>query len=217
VRFGGRQPGRLLPALARLGTAREETAVRDEIQRLSLDNRHYGYRRITVLLKRTGWVVNHKRVQRLRAEDNLLCVPKTAFRPATTDSRHRFTVYPNLARKLVPTAVNQLWIADITYVRLAEEFVYLAVVLDAFSRRVIGWCLAGSSAGEPGAGCAGDGAARPRCGARGSAAPFRPRGAICVRRLYRASAAGRHPAEHEPSGLPLGQRDGGELHADIET
>jgi transposase InsO family protein len=119
----------------------EETAVRDEIQRLSLDNRHYGYRRITVLLRRTGWMVNHKRVQRLRAEDNLLCVPKTAFRPATTDSRHRFTVYPNLARKLVPTAVNQLWIADITYVRLAEEFVYLAVVLDAFSRRVIGWCL----------------------------------------------------------------------------
>lgn len=115
--------------------------MRDEIQRLSLDNRHYGYRRITVLLKRTGWMVNHKRVQRLRAEDNLLCVPKTAFRPATTDSRHRFTVYPNLARKLVPTAVNQLWIADITYVRLAEEFVYLAVVLDAFSRRVIGWCL----------------------------------------------------------------------------
>ncbi len=139
--FGGGQPGRLLPVLARLGTAREETAVRDEIQRLSLDNRHYGYRRITVLLKRTGWMVNHKRVQRLRAEDNLLCVPKTAFRPATTDSRHRFTVYPNLARKLVPTAVNQLWIADITYMRLAEEFVYLAVVLDAFSRRVIGWCL----------------------------------------------------------------------------
>jgi transposase InsO family protein len=120
----------------------EETAVRDEIQRLSLDNRHYGYRRITVLLKRAGWMVNHKRVQRIRAEDNLLCVPKTGFRPATTDSRHRFLVYPNLARRLVPTAVNQLWISDITYVRLSEEFVYLAVVLDAFSRRVIGWCLA---------------------------------------------------------------------------
>jgi putative transposase len=120
----------------------EETAVRDEIQRLSLEHHHYGYRRITVLLKRTGWMVNHKRVQRIRAEDNLLCVPKQAFRPATTDSRHRFVVYPNLARRLVPTTVNQLWLADITYVRLAEEFIYLAVVLDAFSRRVIGWGLA---------------------------------------------------------------------------
>jgi putative transposase len=120
----------------------EETAVRDEIQRLSLEHHHYGYRRITVLLKRSGWTVNHKRVQRLRAEDNLLCVPRQAFRPATTDSRHRFVVYPNLARRLVPTAVNQLWVADITYVRLSEAFIYLAVVLDAFSRRVIGWGLA---------------------------------------------------------------------------
>jgi putative transposase len=120
----------------------EETAVRDEIQRLSLGNRLHGYRPITVLLKRAGWVVNHKRVQRLRREDNLLCVAKKAFRPATTDSRHRFMVYPNLARRIVPTTVNQLWIADITYVRLSEEFIYLAVVLDAFSRRVIGWCLA---------------------------------------------------------------------------
>jgi putative transposase len=120
----------------------EETAARDEIQRLSLEHHHYGYRRIAVLLKRSGWTVNHKRVQRLRAEDNLLCVPKQAFRPATTDSRHRFVVYPNLARRLVPTVVNQLWIADITYVRLSEAFIYLAVVLDAFSRRVIGWGLA---------------------------------------------------------------------------
>ena len=118
---------------------REETALRDEIQRLTLDNRHYGYRRITVLLHRSGWPVNHKRVERIRREDNLLCVPKRAFVPATTDSRHRFRVYPNLAGKLIPMAANQLWVADITYVRLAEEFVYLAVVLDAFSRRVIGW------------------------------------------------------------------------------
>jgi putative transposase len=120
----------------------EETALRDEIQRLSLAERFYGYRRLTVLLKRSGWMVNHKRVARIRREDNLLCVPKKAFRPATTDSRHRFMVYPNLARRLVPTTVNQLWVADITYVRLSEEFIYLAVVLDAFSRRVIGWSLA---------------------------------------------------------------------------
>jgi transposase InsO family protein len=120
----------------------EETALRDEIQRLSLAHRFYGYRRITVLLQRSGWAVNHKRVQRLRQEDNLLCVPKRAFRPATTDSGHGYRIYPNLARRLVPGAVNQLWVADITYVRLSEEFIYLAVVLDAFSRRVIGWSLA---------------------------------------------------------------------------
>jgi putative transposase len=120
----------------------EETALRDEIQRLSLAHRFYGYRPLTMLLKRSGWVANHKRVQRLRQEDNLLCVPKRAFRPATTDSGHRFPIYPNLARKLIPMAVNQLWVADITYVRLSEEFVYLAVILDAFSRRVIGWSLA---------------------------------------------------------------------------
>ncbi len=119
-----------------------ETALRDEIQRLALANRHYGYRRITVLLKRSGWVVNHKRVERIRRDDNLLCVPQRAFVPATTDSRHRFRVYPNLTRKLEPLAVNQLWVADITYVRLSEEFVYLAVVLDAFSRRVVGWSMA---------------------------------------------------------------------------
>ena len=95
-----------------------------------------------MLLKRSGWPVNHKRVQRMRREDNLLCVPKQAFRPATTDTRHQLRVYPNLARRLVPMAVNQLWVADITYVRLPEEFIYLAVVLDAFSRRVIGWSMA---------------------------------------------------------------------------
>ena len=120
----------------------EETALRDEIQRLSLANRHHGYRVIAVLLRRAGWAVNHKRVQRIRREDNLLCVARQAFRPTTTDSRHGWKVWPNLARHLRPTTINQLWVADITYVRLSEEFVYLAVVLDAFSRRVIGWSLA---------------------------------------------------------------------------
>jgi transposase InsO family protein len=124
----------------------EEAALRDEIQRLSLAQRangyRHGYRVITVQLRRAGWAVNHKRVARIRREDNLLCVPKQAFRPATTDSRHGWRVWPNLARRLVPMAVNQLWVADITYVRLSEEFVYLAVILDAFSRRVVGWAMA---------------------------------------------------------------------------
>ena len=122
--------------------AREETALRDVVQRLSLAHRFYGYRRITALLRQDGWPVNHKRIERIRRTDNLLCVTGRTFRPATTDSRHRYEVYPNLARRMVPTAVNQLWVADITYVRLAEAFVYLAVVLDAFSRRVVGWAMA---------------------------------------------------------------------------
>jgi putative transposase len=122
----------------------EETALRDRLQRLCLtkENRHYGYRRITVLLQREGWCVNHKRVLRLMREDNLLCLRKPAFRPGTTDSRHDWRVWPNLARHMAPMAPNQLWVADITYVRLAEAFVYLAVILDAFSRRVVGWAMA---------------------------------------------------------------------------
>jgi putative transposase len=120
---------------------REETALRDAIQRLALDNRFYGYRRIGALLRREGWNINHKRVVRIMREDNLLCLRKPLFKPPTTDSRHSWRVWPNLARHLAPMAVNQLWVADITYVRLAEAFVYLAVVLDAFSRKVIGWAM----------------------------------------------------------------------------
>ena len=119
----------------------EESELRDAIQRLALANRHYGYRRIAALLRRAGWCVNHKRVLRLTREDNLLCLRRRTFVPATTDSAHRFRVYPNLARKLETTAVNQLWVADITYVRLAEAFAYLAVILDAHSRRVVGWAM----------------------------------------------------------------------------
>ncbi|HEY1560848.1 MAG TPA: IS3 family transposase [Caulobacteraceae bacterium] len=120
---------------------REETALRDAIQRLALAHRFYGYRRITALLGREGWRVNHKRVARLMREDNLLCLRRSPFRPPTTDSRHDWRVWPNLARRLVPMAVNQLWVADITYVRLGEAFVYLAVILDAFSRKVVGWAM----------------------------------------------------------------------------
>jgi putative transposase len=120
---------------------REETALRDAIQRLVLAHRCYGYRRITALLRREGWSANHKRVARLMREDNLLCLRKPPFRPPTTDSRHDWRVWPNLARRLIPMAINQLWVADITYVRLGEAFVYLAVILDAFSRKVIGWAM----------------------------------------------------------------------------
>jgi putative transposase len=121
--------------------ARADTELRDDIQRLSLAHRHYGYRRITAQLRREGRVVNAKRVLRLMREDNLLCLRSRPYVPRTTDSRHGFAVLPNLTRGLIPTAIDQIWVADITYVRLGEAFVYLAVVLDAFSRKVVGWAL----------------------------------------------------------------------------
>ena len=121
---------------------REEAALRDVVQRLALANRFYGYRRIGALLRREGWSVNHKRLARIMREDNLLCLRKPLFKPPTTDSRHSWRVWPNLARHLAPMAVNQLWVADITYVRLSEAFVYLAVILDAYSRKVVGWAMA---------------------------------------------------------------------------
>ena len=114
--------------------------LRDAIQRIALEWPSYGRPRITAELRRRGWRVNPKRVYRLLREDNLLCVRKRKFL-VTTDSRHGRPVYPNLAGQMEVTGVNQLWVADITYIRLEVEFVYLAVVIDAFSRRVIGWAL----------------------------------------------------------------------------
>jgi len=121
-----------------------DTAVRSAIQRLALANgRHRGYRYISHQLRRDeGIVANHKCVLRLMREDNLLCLRRRPFVPRTTDSRHDWTIVPNLARGLQLTACDQLWVADITYIRLQEEFAYLAVVLDAFSRAVIGWAMA---------------------------------------------------------------------------
>jgi len=119
-----------------------ETCTRDAIQRVALANRFYGYRRVTFELRREGLAVNHKRVLRLMREDNLLCLRKRSFVPVTTDSKHGWRVVSNLARGMELTAIDQLWVADITYIRLQEEFAFLAIVLDAFSRRVIGWALA---------------------------------------------------------------------------
>ena len=118
----------------------EETRLRGLIQEIALKWPAYGYRRITAELRRRGHRVNHKRVLRLMREDNLLCLRKKRF-AVTTDSDHDLPVYPNLTADLKVTGLNQLWVADLTYVRLEREFVYLAVVLDAFSRRCIGWAL----------------------------------------------------------------------------
>jgi transposase InsO family protein len=118
-----------------------DTALRDEIQKAAMANRFYGYRRITKHLRHAGWAVNAKRVQRLMREDNLLCLRRRRFVAPTTDGRHTWRLWPNLTRGMETTALDQLWVADITYVRLGEEFVYAAVVLDAHSRRVIGWAV----------------------------------------------------------------------------
>jgi transposase InsO family protein len=120
---------------------REQTELRDALQRWAVAHRHYGYRRLTELLHRDGWAVNHKRVLRLMRTDNLLCLRRRAFVPATTDSRHEWRVVPNLARNMQLTGVDQLWVADITYLRLRDEFAFLAVVIDAYSRRVVGWAV----------------------------------------------------------------------------
>ena len=117
--------------------------VRDAIQRIALEFPCYGSRRIRFELERRGYMVNRKRVQRLMREDNLLCLRRRKF-VVTTDSNHHLPVYPNLAATLVGRCVNQLWVADITYIRLEVEFVYVAVILDAFSRREIGWALEGT-------------------------------------------------------------------------
>lgn len=114
--------------------------LRDAIQLLALAFPAYGYRRITAQLRRDGWLVNHKRVLRLMREDNLLCLRKKRF-VHTTDSAHDLLVYPNLVPDLILTDVDQLWVADLTYLRLPTEFIYLAVILDVFSRRCIGWEL----------------------------------------------------------------------------
>ena len=125
---------------AQAPSADPDMELRDEIQRIALEFSYYGSRRVTRESHERGWLVNRKKVQRLMREDNLLCLRKRRF-IVTTDSNHALPVYPNVAREMVLTGIDQLWRSDITYVRLETEFVYLAVVLDAFSRKIVGWAL----------------------------------------------------------------------------
>jgi putative transposase len=121
--------------------AEEEMEVRSAIQQIALEHRRrYGYRRITAELHRRGMPVNHKRVARIMREDNLLGMQPKQF-VVTTNSNHKLEIYLNLAGRMKLTGINQLWVADITYIRLKAEFVYLAVILDGFSRKVVGWAL----------------------------------------------------------------------------
>jgi transposase InsO family protein len=124
----------------RVATEDRHMDLRDEIQRIALQWPSYGYRRVSAELHRRDWEVNHKLVLRLMREDNLLCIRHRKF-VHTTDSQHGRRIYPNLAERVNLTSLDQLWIADITYIRLLEAFVYLAVILDAFSRRIVGWAL----------------------------------------------------------------------------
>jgi putative transposase len=117
-----------------------DISIREEMQNIVIEFTGYGYRRVKVELRNRGYIVNEKKVRRLMKEDNLICVKKR-FKLQTTDSNHGEKVYPNLARDLKITSINQLWVADITYIQLSKEFVYLAVIIDVFSRRCIGWDL----------------------------------------------------------------------------
>jgi transposase InsO family protein len=120
---------------------RADAELRDLIQKIAIAKRRYGHRRVTAELRRQGIPANRKRVLRLMREDNLLCLPAKPFVPRTTDSGHGFRIVPNLVRGVEPSGLDQIWVADITYIRLLEEFVYLAILLDAYSRRAIGWAL----------------------------------------------------------------------------
>ena len=130
--------------LQRGSEAEEVLALRSAIQDIVLEHRwRYGYRRVTEEFRAQGWIVNHKRIARLMRDDNLLTVQGDWFRPADHSLRAA-RIYLNLANRMTVLGPNQLWVADITYIRLTREFVYLAVVLDAFSRKVIGWALSRS-------------------------------------------------------------------------
>ena len=127
---------------------KNQTTLRDnnlylkkEIQGIALEFPFYGYRRITKELERRSIEVNHKKVLRLMKEDNLLCLRKKRFKPVTTQSNHNFNIYPNLIGNIKVTGLNQVWVSDITYILLANEFIYLAAIIDIFSRKCIGWAL----------------------------------------------------------------------------
>lgn len=125
-----------------------ETELQDKIEKIIADFPGYGYRRVTRELLRRGFRVNHKRVLRIMREHGLLAQVKRAFKVATTDSNHSYRIYPNLLRGLCINGINQVWVADLTYIRILSGFLYLAVVMDLYSRKVVGWALSKSLEGE---------------------------------------------------------------------
>ncbi len=122
------------------GKAEEDAHIRDRMERLALRFPGYGYRRFTEQLRREGIVVNHKRVLRIARESDLLVRPRRRF-VVTTNSNHSLPVFPNLVSRIIPTGIDQVWVSDITYIRVRTGFAFLAAILDAFSRKVVGWAL----------------------------------------------------------------------------
>jgi putative transposase len=184
--------------------------LRSQIQTIALRWPAYGYRRVQAELERQGWRVNRKRVLRLMRVDNVLCLRRRKF-ILTTDSKHGLPIYPNLAKDMRLTGIHQLWVADITYIRLAVEFVYLAVLLDAFSRSCVGGALQRSLEAALVLEALRM-ALRRRHPAPGLVAPLRPRCAVGMARLYPGARATWDPDQHEPAGKCLGQFPGGEFY-----
>jgi len=174
-----------------------EMEVRSAIQQIAMEHRRrYGYRRISAELRRRGMPVNHKRVARIMREDNLLAVQPRQF-VVTTKSDHKLEVYLNLARRMKLTGIDQLWVADITYIRLKTEFVYLAVILDGFSRKVVGWSLERSLASHL-ATAALEQAIRSTTSSRGPSPSLRSWRAIRQCRICGGSRKAWDDSEHEP-------------------
>ena len=117
-----------------------EADIQNRIELIVCDFSGYGYRRVDEQLRRDGLIVNHKRVLRIMRENSLLCQIKRAYK-VTTNSRHKYPIFPNLTKGIAISGLNQVWYADITYIRLAEGFAYLAVILDGYSRKIIGYAL----------------------------------------------------------------------------
>jgi transposase InsO family protein len=177
----------------------DDMELRDDIQCIALEFPYYGWRRVTAELRRRGWTVNHKRVRRIMREDNLLCLRRRKF-VVTTDSGHSRPVYPNLAAQLELSGLNQLWIADITYIRLEAEFIYLAVVIDAFSRRGAGPQYR-RRLGTGGLACGHGTTGRDHW----PGASFRPRQPVRIDRLHEFAQGFENRHQYESQGEPLGK------------
>lgn len=185
-----------------------ECELRYVIQRICLKHVFYGYRRVTATLRRQGMVVNAKKVQRLMREDNLLAQRRTPFLKPPAERPSGFLVVPNLVRGLVPSAPDQIWVADITYVHLAKTFAYLAVILDAFSRKAVGWAFEDTLDASL-AIAALEKAIAARGPAPGSLIHHSDRGVpIRLHRLSPAACRSRHHHQHEQAGQSLRQRQG---------
>jgi putative transposase len=140
-RLAGRPRASYYRSIADQEDGTRDHVVQEAIQAICLKHKYYGYRRVTAVLRRQDHVVNHKKVLRLMREDNLLALRRTPFLVPPQGKPEPFMIVPNLIRGIAPSAPDQIWVADITYVHLARAFVYLAVILDAFSRKAVGWAL----------------------------------------------------------------------------